>query len=42
VAAASIYTDEYNNSLDNPQVREDALLFIFTPLRYFAFKYKLV
>ena len=42
VAAASIYTDEYNNSLDNPQVREDALPFIFTPLRYFAFKYKLV
>lgn len=42
VAAASIFTDEYNNSLDNPQVREDALPFIFTPLRYFAFKYKLV
>jgi len=42
VAAASIYTDEYNNALDNPQVREDALPFIFTPLRYFAFKYKLV
>ena len=42
VAAASIFTDEYNNSLDNPQVREDALPFIFTPLRYFWFKYKLV
>ena len=42
VAAASIFTDEYNNSLDNPQVREDALPFIFTPLRYFGFKYKLV
>jgi len=42
VAAASIFTDEYNNSLDNPQVREDAFPFIFTPLRYFAFKYKLV
>ena len=42
VAAASIYTDEYNNSLDNPQVREDAFPVIFTPLRYFGFKYKLV
>ena len=42
VAAASMFTDEYNNSLDNPQVREDALPFIFTPLRYFGFKYKLV
>ncbi|MDP2395847.1 MAG: hypothetical protein Q8S84_06495 [bacterium] len=42
VAAASIFTDEYNNALDNPQVREDALQFIFTPLRYFGFKYKLV
>ena len=42
VAAASIFTDEYNNALDNPQIREDALAFIFTPLRYFAFKYKLV
>lgn len=42
VAAASIFTDEYNNALDNPQVREDAFPFIFTPLRYFAFKFKLV
>ena len=42
VGAASIFTDEYNNALDNPQVREDALPFIFTPLRYFGFKYKLV
>ncbi len=42
VAASSIFTDEYNNSLDNPQVKEDALAFIFTPLRYFWFKYKLV
>jgi len=42
VAASSIFTDEYNNSLDNPQIREDALPFIFTPLRYFGFKYKLV
>ena len=42
VAAASIFTDEYNNSLDNPQVLEDALPRIFTPLRYFGFKFKLV
>ncbi|MCP4523644.1 MAG: hypothetical protein GY828_05525, partial [Candidatus Gracilibacteria bacterium] len=31
VAAASIFTDEYNNSLDNPQVLEDAFPWIFTP-----------
>ncbi len=42
VAAASIFTDEYNNSLDNPQVLEDAFPWIFTPLRYVGFKYKLV
>ncbi|MCD5380804.1 type IV secretory system conjugative DNA transfer family protein [Candidatus Gracilibacteria bacterium] len=42
VAAASIFTDEYNNSLDNPQMLEDAFPFIFTPIRYFAFKHKLV
>ena len=42
VAAASIFTDEYNNSLDNPQILEDALPFIFTPIRHFAFKHKLV
>lgn len=42
VAAASMFTDEYNNALDNPQIREDFFAFIFTPLRYFAFKFKLV
>ena len=42
VAASSIFTDEYNNSLDNPQFLEDAFPYIFTPLRYFAFRYKLV
>lgn len=42
VWASSIFTDEYNNALDNPQVIEDALSFIFTPLRYFAYRYKLV
>ena len=42
VAAASIFTDEYNNALDNPQIFEDSLPFIFTPLRHFAFRHKLV
>ena len=42
VAAASIFTDEYNNALDNPQVIEDAIPKLVTKIRYFAFKYKLV
>lgn len=42
VAAASIFTDEYNNALDNPQLYEDSLPWIFTPIRHFAFKHKLV
>ncbi|NDK10035.1 type IV secretory system conjugative DNA transfer family protein [Candidatus Gracilibacteria bacterium] len=42
VAAASIFTDEYNNALDNPQLYEDSLPWIFTPCRYFAFRHKLV
>lgn len=42
VAAASIFTDEYNNALDNPQLYEDSLPWIFTPCRHFAFKHKLV
>ena len=42
VAAASIFTDEYNNALDNPQIYEDSMPWIFTPLRYFAFRHKLV
>ncbi|MDP5038970.1 MAG: type IV secretory system conjugative DNA transfer family protein [Candidatus Gracilibacteria bacterium] len=41
VAASSIFTDEYNNALDNPQFYEDFFYFIFTPIRYFAFNYKL-
>ncbi len=40
--SASIFTDEYNNSLDNPQFFEETFSFILTPIRYFAFKYKLV
>lgn len=42
VAASSIFTDEYNNALDNPQMLEDSFPFIFTPLRIFAFRFKLV
>lgn len=42
IAATSIFTDEYNNRLDNPQMLEDTFRFIFTPLRYFAYKFRLV
>lgn len=42
VAASSIFTDEYNNALDNPQMVEDAFHYLVTPLRYIWFKYKLV
>ncbi|MBC7504058.1 type IV secretory system conjugative DNA transfer family protein [Candidatus Gracilibacteria bacterium] len=42
VAATSIFTDEYNNQLDNPQMVEDMFRVIFTPLRYFAFEYRLI
>lgn len=42
VAATSIFTDEYNNQLDNPQMIEDMFRVIFTPLRYFAFQYRLI
>lgn len=42
IAASSIFTDEYNNALDNPQLYEDFLYFIFTPIRYFAFNNKLI
>lgn len=42
VAAASIFTDEYNNALDNPQMIEDAFHKIITPLRYIWYKFKLV
>jgi len=30
-----MFTDEYNNALDNPQILEDALPWFFTPVRYF-------
>ena len=42
VAACSMFTDEYNNSLDNPQFLEDAFPFIFTPFRYIGYKYKML
>lgn len=42
VSSMNIFTDEYNNKLDNPQILENAFQFFFTPLRYFAFQYRLV
>ncbi len=42
ISSASIFTDEYNNSLDNPQILEEWLDFILWPIRRFAFKHKLV
>lgn len=42
VAASSIFTDEYNNQLDNPQLLEDTFRFLFTPLRYFAYRFRLL
>jgi len=42
IAASSIFIDEYNNALDNPQFLEDGFAFLFTPLRYFGFRFRLV
>lgn len=42
VAATNVFTDEYNNQLTNPQMMEDPLRFFFTPIRYFAYQYRLV
>lgn len=42
ISFSSIFTDEYNNSLDNPQMTEDSLAFLFNPIRYFAYRHKLV
>lgn len=42
VAANSVFTDEYNNQLDNPQMIEDVFRFIFTPLRFFAYQFRLI
>ncbi len=41
VGAMSMYTDEYNNKLDNPQW-EDLVAFIFTPIRYFAYRFRMI
>lgn len=41
LGTTSIYTDEYNNKLDDPRVTEDILGFFFTPIRYLAFRFKL-
>lgn len=42
VAANSVFTDEYNNQLDNPQLIEDVLRLVFTPIRYFAYRFRLL
>lgn len=42
LSSMNIFTDEYNNKLDNPQVIEDMFRFFFTPIRYIAFKLRLV
>lgn len=41
VGAMSMYTDEYNNKLDNPQI-EDAFAFFFAPIRYFAYRFRMI
>jgi len=41
ISAMNIYTDEYNNKLDNPQIIENVFAFLFTPIRYLAFKLRL-
>ena len=42
ISSMNIYTDEYNNKLDNPQILENMFQFFFTPIRYFAFQLRLV
>ncbi len=41
VGCVSMYTDEYNNKLDNPQW-EDLFAWIITPIRYFAFRFRMI
>ena len=41
VGGTNIFTDEYNNKLDNPQY-EDLFAFLFVPIRYFAFRFRLL
>ena len=42
VAATNVFTDEYNNQLTNPQMLEDPFRFFFTPIRYFAYRFRLI
>jgi len=42
ITATNIFTDEYNNRLDNPQIMEDVIQFIITPIRYLAFQFKIM
>ena len=42
IAANSVFTDEYNNQLDNPQMIEDVFRFFFAPIRYFAYQFRLI
>jgi len=42
MTTTSIYRDEYNNQLDDPRMTEDLFGFFLTPIRYIAYKYKLV
>lgn len=42
LSTTSIFRDEYNNQLDDPRIVEDLFSFFFIPMRYIAFKYKLV
>lgn len=42
VGASAIFTDEYNNALDNPQLREDGFAWFYTPIIYIWYKFKLV
>ena len=41
IGALNVFTDEYNNKFDNPQI-EDIFSFILTPVRYFAFRFRLL
>ena len=41
IGALNVFTDEYNNKFDNPQI-EDVFAFILTPIRYFAFRFRLL
>lgn len=42
ISSMNIFTDEYNNKLDNPQILENMFAFFFTPIRYLSFKLRLV